>query len=214
MHLGAFLHGRASQLLFLTYQHASLVVQCVVLGVVVALVIAVAVYRTAAGAALATALAGVGLTVPSLALLALLIIPLGLGVAPSVLMLTFYAALPVLSSAIVGLRSVPSTVTEAARGIGMPRWRVLLSVELPFAWPVILTGVRVSTQLVVGVAAVVAYVLGPGLGSLIFSGLSRLGGAGALESAFTGTVLIVAIALVLDGLLVLLGRLTISKGLA
>ncbi|GAA4398745.1 ABC transporter permease [Tsukamurella soli] len=214
MHLGRFLHGRAGQLLFLTYQHLSLVVQCVVLGVVIALAVAVAVYRSRAAAALTTALAGVGLTIPSLALLALLIIPLGLGVAPSVSMLAFYAALPVLTSAIVGLRSVPVTVTEAARGIGMPRWRVLVSVELPFAWPVILTGVRVSTQMVVGVAAVVAYVLGPGLGSLIFSGLSRLGGAGALESAFTGTVLIVIIALVLDALLVLLGRLTISRGLA
>ncbi|MDF0530359.1 ABC transporter permease subunit [Tsukamurella sp. 8F] len=209
-----FLHGRGSELLFLTVQHLSLVVQTVIVGVIVALAIAVLVYRSPVAAALTTALAGIGLTIPSLALLALLLIPFGLGVKPSVVMLAFYAALPVLTSAVVGLRSVPAAAIEAARGIGFPRWRVLLSVEFPFAWPVILTGVRVSTQMVVGVAAVVAYVLGPGVGSLIFSGLSRLGGAGALESALTGTVLIVLIALVLDGLLVLLGRLTISKGLA
>ena len=63
------------------------------------------------------------------------------------------------------------------------------------------------------VARAAKLVLGPGLGSLIFSGLSRLGGANALEMALTGTILIVIIALIFDGLLVLLGRLTISKGL-
>ena len=64
-----------------------------------------------------------------------------------------------------------------------------------------------------GVAAVAAYVLGPGLGSYIFTGLVSLGGANALNYALVGTLGIVVVALVLDGLLVLLGRLTISKGL-
>ncbi len=67
--------------------------------------------------------------------------------------------------------------------------------------------------MVVGVAAIVAYVLGPGLGSLIFNGLARLGGTNAVEMALTGTILVVIVALVFDALLVLLGRLTISKGL-
>ncbi|WP_461168239.1 ABC transporter permease [Tsukamurella serpentis] len=213
MDLGRFLEGRGGQLAFLTYQHTSLVVQCVLVAAVIALVIAALVYRTRAGAALATAIASVGMTVPSLALLALLLLAFGLGVTPSVMMLAFYATLPILTSAIVGLQAVPATLVEAARGLGMPRWRVLATVELPNAWPVILTGIRVSTQLVVGVATVVAYVLGPGLGSLIFSGLVRLGGAGALESALVGTALVVAVALVLDGALVLLGRVTVSKGL-
>ena len=74
---------------------------------------------------------------------------------------------------------------------------------------------RLGRRLAVGgVAAIVAYVLGPGLGSLIFNGLSRLGGANALQMALTGTILIVLIALVFDALLVLLGRFTISKGLS
>ncbi|BDH59723.1 ABC transporter permease [Tsukamurella sp. PLM1] len=213
MDLRRFLDGRSGQLAFLTYQHASLVIQCVLAGVVIALVVAALVYRSRAGAAFATAIASVGMTVPSLALLALLLIVFGLGVTPSVTMLAFYATLPILTSAIVGLQAVPAALVEAARGLGMPRWRVLATVELPNAWPVILTGIRVSTQLVVGVATVVAYVLGPGLGSLIFAGLARLGGAGALESALVGTALVVVIALVLDGLLVLLGRFTVSKGL-
>lgn len=214
MHLWSYLQGRGELLAFLTYQHASLAFQTVATGTVVALLIAVAVYRLPLFSALTMTASRVALTIPSLALLALLIIPFGLGVAPSFIMLAFFGALPVIGNAIVGLRSVPSSVIESARGLGLSRRRILVTVELPIAWPVILTGIRVSTQLIVGVGAIVAYVLGPGLGSLIFNGLSRLGGANALEMAFTGTFLIVVIALVFDALLVLLGRLTISKGLS
>ena len=77
----------------------------------------------------------------------------------------------------------------------------------------ILAGIRVSTQMVMGIAAIAAYVLGPGLGSLIFSGLSRLGGANALNATLVGTIAIVLLALVLDAVLVLVGRLTTSRGI-
>ena len=208
------MQDHASNLTFLTYQHASLAFQTVLVGTVVALLIAVTVYRLPVVSSLTLTTSRIALTIPSLALLALLIVPFGLGVVPSFIMLAFFAALPVIGNAVVGLRSVPASVVESARGIGLSRWRILLTVELPIAWPVILTGIRVSTQMIVGVAAIVAYVLGPGLGSLIFNGLSRLGGANALEMALAGTILIVIIALVFDALLVLLGRLTISKGLS
>ncbi|MGU3290827.1 ABC transporter permease [Williamsia sp. M5A3_1d] len=212
--LWGYLRGRGELLTFLTYQHASLALQTLVVGSVIAVVVAVLVYRLPFVSALTLTTSRVALTIPSLALLALLIVPLGLGVLPSFFMLAFFAALPVIGNAIVGLRSVPETVIESAQGIGLSRWRILFTVELPIAWPIILIGIRVSTQMIVGVAAIVAYVLGPGLGSLIFNGLARLGGANALEMALTGTVLIVVIALVFDALLVLLGRLTIAKGLS
>lgn len=213
MQLWDYVRAHAGTLTFLTYQHASLAFQTVLVGTVIAVVVAVAVYRLPLLSSLTLTTSRVALTIPSLALLALLIVPFGLGVVPSFVMLAFFAMLPVIGNAIVGLRSVSPTVIESARGIGLSRWRILLSVELPIAWPVILTGIRVSTQMIVGVAAIVAYVLGPGLGSQIFTGLSRLGGTGALEMALAGTILIVIVALVFDALLVLLGRLTISKGL-
>jgi osmoprotectant transport system permease protein len=95
----------------------------------------------------------------------------------------------------------------------MSRFRTLLQVELPMAWPIILTGVRVSAQMVMGVAAVAAYSLGPGLGGFIFSGLSRLGGANSLESVLTGVIGVVVLAVILDLLLVGLGRLTTPRGI-
>ncbi|MBF6150571.1 ABC transporter permease, partial [Nocardia nova] len=80
-------------------------------------------------------------------------------------------------------------------------------------WPAILTGIRISTQMLMGILAIAAYAKGPGLGNLIFSGLTRLGTPNAVPQALTGTVLIVVLALALDGLLLLLGRLTTSKGI-
>ncbi|UNX55018.1 ABC transporter permease [Georgenia sp. TF02-10] len=204
---------RRGQILFLSYQHASLVLQCVALATVLALVVAVLVYRSPRLSALAGSVSAVGLTIPSFALLGLLLAPFGFGVLPAVIAVTFYAALPILRNAVVGLAGVDRATVESARGVGMSRAAALLRVELPLAWPVILAGVRVATQMVMGIAAVAAYVLGPGLGGFIFAGLARLGGANALYSTLTGTIAVVILALVVDLLLVLLGRLTIPRGI-
>ena len=104
-------------------------------------------------------------------------------------------------------------ILEAARGIGMSRTATFVKVELPLAWPVILAGMRISAQMVMGIAAISAYALGPGLGGFIFTGLTRLGGANSLESVLTGVIAVVILALILDGLLLLVGRLTTSRGI-
>ncbi len=204
---------RSDQILFLSYQHASLVIQCVALATAIALVVAVLVYRNKRLAAVANSVSAIGLTIPSFALLGMLLAPFGFGVLPAVIAVTFYAALPIVRNAVVGLAGVDRRHVEAARGIGMSRAGALLRVELPLAWPVILAGIRVSTQMVMGIAAIAAYVLGPGLGGFIFSGLARLGGANSVYSALTGTIAVVVIALVVDLLLVLVGRLTIPRGI-
>ncbi len=198
---------------FQAFQHVSLVVQCVLLGSVLAVALAVLVYRNRTATALANGFSAIGLTIPSFALLGILLAPFGFGITPAVIAVTFYAALPVLRNAVVGLAGVDRSLVESARGIGMSRLAVLLRVELPLAWPVVLAGIRISTQMVMGIAAIAAYVLGPGLGGLIFSGLSRLGGANALNSTLVGTIAIVLLALVLDLLLVLAGRLTTPRGI-
>lgn len=208
-----FLSTRRHQLLVDSWQHVSATVQAVLLATLLSLLVGVLVYRSRAGSAAATALASTALTVPSFALLGLLIPVLGLGVAPTMTALVVYAVLPILRNTIVGLDAVPATTVDAARGVGMSRLGVLGRVELPLAWPSILAGIRVSTQMSMGILAIAAYAKGPGLGNLIFSALARVGSPTAVPMALTATVLIVLLALVLDGLLVLLGRLT-SKGLA
>ncbi|MBT1621095.1 ABC transporter permease [Curtobacterium flaccumfaciens pv. oortii] len=204
---------RWSQIWFSSWQHFSLVVQCTVLATVIAVVLATLVYRSLRLTSVANGVSAIGLTLPSFAVIGLLIVPLGFGVLPSVVTVVFFAALPILRNAVVGLAEIPPSVVESARGIGMSRFRTLVQVELPMAWPIILSGVRVSAQMVMGIAAIAAYALGPGLGGFIFSGLSRLGGANALYSVVVGVVGVVLLALVLDLLLLGLGRLTISRGI-
>ncbi|MBF6211649.1 ABC transporter permease [Nocardia puris] len=211
--LWTFVVNRRHQLLTDSYLHVSAVVQSVVLGAIVAVVIGVLVYRSPLGASVATAAASTILTIPSFALLGLLIPLLGLGVAPTITAMVLYALLPILRNTIVGLSAVDPAITDAARGVGMNKLGVLARIELPLAWPAILTGIRISTQMLMGILAIAAYAKGPGLGNLIFSGLTRLGTPNAVPQALTGTVLIVVLALALDGLLLLLGRLTTSKGI-
>ncbi|MNI52302.1 putative osmoprotectant uptake system permease protein YehY [compost metagenome] len=97
--------------------------------------------------------------------------------------------------------------------MGMGAVKPLFRVQLPMAWPVVLTGVRVSAQLSMGIAAIAAYVGGPGLGEMIFKGLSSLGSKNALNFAVVGTVGVIVLALLLDGAFVLIRRVTTSRGL-
>ncbi|WP_104131272.1 ABC transporter permease [Cryobacterium sp. M91] len=208
-----FLGAQYEQILFSSWQHFSLVVQCLILATVIAVVLAAAVYRSSALTGVANSVSAIGLTIPSFAFIGLLIAPLGFGVVPAVIVVAFFATLPILRNAVVGLSGIAPSIVESARGVGMSRFRTLLQVELPMAWPIILTGIRVSAQMVMGIAAIAAYSLGPGLGGFIFSGLSRLGGANSLESVLTGVIGVVVLALILDLLLVGLGRLTTPRGI-
>ncbi|MET7718075.1 ABC transporter permease [Streptomyces sp. NPDC005407] len=208
-----YLGTRYQQLLVDAYQHASAVFQCMVVATVLGVLIGVLTYRTEWAGNLAITTTASILTVPSLALLGLLVPVVGLGVAPTVIALTLYGLLPVVRNAVVGLRGVDRALVEAAKGMGMSRFAQLLRVELPLAWPPILTGVRVSTQMLMGIAAIAAFASGPGLGNQIFRGISSLGSANALNEVLSGTLGILVLALLFDAGYVLIGRLTISRGI-
>ena len=208
-----FVADRHRQILSASWQHFSLVAQCLLLATLLAIIIAALVYRSKTASAAANSVTAIGLTIPSFAMIGLLIAPLGFGVPPAVVVVSFFAILPILRNVVVGLDGVPGQLVESARGMGMNPVDTFVRVRLPLAWPVILTGVRVSTQMSMGVAAIAAYALGPGLGGYIFTGLSQIGGANAVSYALVGTVGIVLLALLLDALLVLVGRLTIPKGI-
>lgn len=208
-----YLLDRQDLLVFQGVQHLSMVGQCLLAATLIALVLAAIVYRNDTAVGLAAATGAVGLTIPSFALLGLLVAITGFGIAPAVAALTFYAVLPILRNTVVGLAGVDQTLVDAARGMGMGRLRVLTRVELPLAWPVVIAGMRVSGQMIMGVGAIAAYVGGAGLGGEIFSGLSRLGGANALNSTLAGTLGIALLALLLDLVLLGLSRLTTSRGI-
>ncbi|MCH9667976.1 MAG: ABC transporter permease [Actinomycetia bacterium] len=213
MGLVEFVRDRWTVLSFLAYQHMSLVVQTLAIATVIAVVIGVLIYRSSWGVAAGNAITAVGLTVPSYALLGVLVGFVGLGVLPSVIMLSFFGVFPILRNVVVGLTGVDKTLVESARGMGMSRFSTLVRLELPLAWPVIMTGVRVSAQMLMGIAAIAAFALGPGLGGYIFSGISRMGGANATNSILAATVGILILAVILDTVLNVLTRLTTPRGI-
>ncbi|GAA2246179.1 MULTISPECIES: ABC transporter permease [Streptomyces] len=213
MNFWEYLVNRHQQLLTDAYQHASVVFQCMVVATALGVLIGVVTYRSEWAGNLATTTTATILTVPALALIGLLIPLVGLGVPPTVIALTLYGLLPVVRNAIVGLRGVDPALVDAATGIGMSRPARLLRIELPLAWPPILTGIRVSTQMLMGIAAIAAYASGPGLGNVIFRGLASLGSANALNQVLAGTLGIIILALLFDAAYVLIGRLTIPRGI-
>ncbi|GAA1921932.1 ABC transporter permease [Streptomyces durmitorensis] len=213
MNFWDYLGNRHQQLLTDAYQHASAVFQCMVVATVIGVLIGVITYRSEWAGNLATTATSTLLTIPSLAMIGLLIPVVGLGVAPTVIALTLYGLLPIVRNAIVGLRGVDPSLVDAAKGIGMSRAARLLKVELPIAWPPILTGIRVSTQMLMGIAAIAAYASGPGLGNEIFRGIGSLGSKNALNQVLAGTLGIIILALLFDAAYVLIGRLTISRGI-
>lgn len=208
-----FLSSRWLDVAYRSYQHTSLVVQSLALATVIAIALALLVNTVKPLREAANAISSIGLTIPSFALLGLLLPLVGIGTVPSVLVVTFYAILPILRNAITGLAQVPPALVESARGMGMTGVQLTTRVRLPLAWPVILAGLRVSAQMSMGVAAIAAYALGPGLGGYIYTGLAQIGGTNAINYALVGAVGIVVLALALDAVLVGLGRLTTSKGI-
>ncbi|MFD5078426.1 ABC transporter permease [Streptomyces sp. NPDC058371] len=213
MNFWEYLNSRHQQLLTDAYQHASAVFQCMVVATLIGVVIGVVAYRSDWAGNLATTATSTILTIPSLAMIGLLIPIVGLGVPPTVTALTLYGLLPIVRNSIVGLRGVDPSLVDAAKGIGMSRLTRLLKVELPIAWPPILTGIRVSTQMLMGIAAVAAYASGPGLGNEIFRGISSLGSKNALNQVLAGTLGIIILALLFDAAYVVVGRLTIPRGI-
>ena len=113
------------------------------------------------------------MTVPSIALLALLIPIFGTGFLNGLVALVVYSLLPIVRNTYTGIAGSDPSVIEAARGMGLTERRILLKIKIPLAMPVILAGVRTATVMVIGIGAIVSVIGAGGLGELIFRGISR-----------------------------------------
>lgn len=201
------------ELLQIGLEHAVIVIIAVLIATVIGVGLGVVTYRTERPRELVLAVTGTFLTIPSLALFTLLIqLPgLGLGAKSVVVALVMYGLLPIVRNTIVGLREVDPAIVESAQGMGMGRAARLWRIEMPLAWPVVLTGVRVATLLLVGIAAIGAYINGPGLGEPIFG--ASVGSASAFNEVLSGTLGVIILAVLFDFVYVVISRLTTSKGI-
>jgi osmoprotectant transport system permease protein len=137
------------QLLLLTWQHLRMISLALPPAVLLGVGLGIVIHRSRRRAALATGIAGIIMTVPSIALFGAMIpllAPLGAGVGtiPAVIALILYSQLPIIRNTYVGLRDIPPAVIHAARGMGLSNWDILRQVQLPLAIPVILAGIRTA----------------------------------------------------------------------
>lgn len=211
--LWAFFLGRTDQVQEALWEHLLYVVVVVGLASAFSIMIGVLTRYNVFAREMSLAIGSVFLTIPSLALFTIFIPLVGLGFWPSFIALFLYAILPVLRNTVTGLEQVDPSVLEAAKGMGLTNTEVLLRVQLPLAWPVILAGVRIATMLTIGIAAIATLVAGGGLGNFIKSGLARLPLPNSLESIWLGTLLCLLLAFVIDLGLKALKTATISRGI-
>ncbi|MFZ3558314.1 MULTISPECIES: ABC transporter permease [unclassified Streptomyces] len=156
------------------------------------------------GGALAINISNVGRAVPTLAVLVLLTLtPLGRhGDVPTLIALVLFAVPPLLTNAYVGMREVDRSVVEAARGMGMSGRQVFARVELPLAYPLVMTGLRSATVQVIATATLAAMAGEGGLGRIITAGFNLQD----TPQVVAGAVLVAVLALAAEGLFVALGR--------
>ncbi|MHA7262240.1 ABC transporter permease [Arthrobacter sp. TMN-37] len=155
------------------------------------------------------AVANAGQAIPSIGILVLLALIYGVGFSMAVVALVLYALLPILRNTLVGLQQVDRFVVDAARGMGMSARRILFTVELPLAVPVMLAGIRISLILNVGVATLATYTNAGGLGDLIERGIVLY----RMPILVAGCLLTIALALMVDWLAGLAERRLRPQGL-
>lgn len=141
--------------------------------------------------------AGIMLTFPSIGLFGLFISIFGIGFMNAAVALILYAQLPILRNTYTGVKEVPSAIIEAGRGMGMTEWQILYKVKLPMTVPVLMAGVRVSTVMIVGIAAIAKLIGVTCLGKYIFDGIGRASNPMVLAGAIGVSIF----ALLVDGLL-------------
>ncbi|MDN6627032.1 MAG: ABC transporter permease, partial [Pisciglobus halotolerans] len=152
-----FLSNNGSQLLLLTWEHLYISAIALGMGILVAVPIGILLTRFNRTASIVISTITVLQTIPSLALLALMIPLFGIGKTPSIVALFLYSLMPILRNTYIGVTGVNKNMIDAAKGMGMTSIQLAFSVELPQAAPVIMAGIRLSGVYVVAWATLASY---------------------------------------------------------
>ncbi|MGT2750106.1 ABC transporter permease [Streptococcus orisasini] len=195
-----FLAQYGSELIVKTWEQIYISAMALLLGIIVAVPIGVALTRFPKLAKFFIGLASILQTVPSLALLAMMIPLFGIGRTPAIIALFIYSLLPIMRNTYIGMNNVDPILKDSAKGMGMTPIQSIFQVELPLAVPVIMTGIRLSAIYVIAWATLASYIGAGGLGDLIFSGLSLF----QPSLIIGGTIPVILLSLIVD---YLLGRL-------
>ena len=203
----ATLSDRKGQLFSTIIEHIQLSFIALFIATLIAVPIAILLTKTKKLSEIVMNIAAVLQTIPSLALLGLMIPIFGIGRLPAIIALVVYALLPILRNTYTGTKEVDPSLIEAAKGIGMKPLRRLTKVELPIAMPVIMAGIRTAMVLIIGTATLAALIGAGGLGDLILLGIDRNNSALILIGAIPAALL----AIIFDFILRYMERLSYKK---
>lgn len=187
-----------------TLEHLEIVVASLLLGFVVAFALSLLAHRTAWLRPPLLVATGVLYTIPSIAFFFLLLPITGIGRETAIIVLAAYTLQIIYRNTMLGLANVPNSVKDAARGMGLTERQLLWQVELPLAIPEIVAGLRIATVSTVAIATLAVFIGAGGLGTQIY-------GSGNLTfptSIIIAAVIVMAMALLLDVLLLLVQRAT------
>ncbi|MFC6718922.1 ABC transporter permease [Natrialbaceae archaeon GCM10025810] len=193
----------------LTVEHIDIIALAIGIAVPIGVTLGVLISFDDRAATVVIWLAGIMMTIPSIALFGLLIPLVGIGNPPVIVALVLYSQLPIIRNTYVGLKQVDPAAVEAGKGLGMNRRERLRRVQLPIALPVVMTGVRNAVVILIGIAAIGAFIGAGGLGEPIFTGISEA----QTSQIVVATVLLSGLALVVDyGLAVIEQLLRLRNG--
>jgi osmoprotectant transport system permease protein len=183
-----------------TYVHLKLTLMALLAAVIVALPLGVLLYKNPVISKAVLYFTGILQTIPSIALLALMIPLFGIGIVPALVALFLYALLPILRNTVIGLFTVDPELKKVASAIGLNNRKRLMLIEVPLAMPTIITGIRTAAVINVGTATLAAFIGAGGLGEFIVTGLALNNTNLILKGAIPAALLAILIELVFEGL--------------
>ncbi|PKD99357.1 ABC transporter permease [Macrococcoides caseolyticum] len=205
----AFLQENQTELLEKTWEHISISLLSLLAAIIVAVPLGIVLTKSDKLAKIVLSITSVLQTVPSLAILAMMIPFFGIGTVPAVIALFLYVLLPILNNTYLGIQSVNKDAREAGRAMGMTQNQLLRMVELPLAVPVIMSGIRLSAVYAISWATLASYIGAGGLGDFIFNGLNLY----QPKLIIAGAVVVTLLALVTDFVLAYIEKITTPRGL-
>lgn len=207
--MGAFFHEYGGQLVSKTIEHFYISIIALLIAIAVAVPIGILLSKTTRTANVVLTIAGVLQTIPTLAVLAIMIPIFGVGKTPAIVALFIYVLLPILNNTVLGVKNIDKNVIQAGQSMGMTKMQLMKDVELPLALPLIISGIRLSSVYVISWATLASYVGAGGLGDLVFNGLNLYQPPMIISAA----ILVTLLALIVDFLLSLVEKWVVPKGL-
>jgi len=200
-----------NKILSLSLQHFWLFIISLIIAIIIGVtlsIIATEEGREKLGKAIVS-IAGAAQAVPSIAVIALVFIYVGIGAVPAIISLIVYSLVPIVFNATSGILSVPQSIIEAGKGMGFTRNQILWKIKIPIAIPVIIGGIRSAATIIIGTAVVASVIGGGGLGDLIFIGLKL----NKPEALFAGAFSSALMAIIVDTILARVEKTITPKGL-